>query len=180
MNAAKALRIFLLALGSSLATAAAVDVPQPAKPAAAPAGKAAAAQQNRLARLRFAPEGEAWRGETPFEGASWHKLGPAPGGRADVLMMQGRAGVGDKFPVQSKEGVTLFEVFLAEGGDKQLGVEVRTKAAPQKVEIKRDKSAKVEVDGVKYTLSFPTISVEAQPGEDPSTNKATIMVTQYP
>lgn len=128
------------------------------------------------ARLRFVPDGGAWKGETAFEGASWHNLGP--GLEKDVLWMQARAGLGDKFPVQEKDRVTLFEVALLEGNDDRVVIEVRAKGGAQRIELPRDKPAPVKVAGRKYELRYPTLSVAAAPGENPSTNKATIQVSR--
>jgi len=128
------------------------------------------------ARLRFVPEGGAWKGETTFKGASWHNLGP--GLTKGVLWMQARAGVGDKFPVGEKDDAPLFEVAVLEGSDERIVVEVRSKDGNQRINLPRDKAAPVEVAGAKYQLRFPTVSVEAAPGEQPSTNKATVHVSR--
>src|SRR5687767_2102570 len=52
-------------------------------------------------RLKFVPAGGPWKGETPFQGASWTALSPgwAPG----VLQLHARAGIGDRFPVQEAD-----------------------------------------------------------------------------
>src|SRR5687767_14886420 len=69
-------------------------------------------------RLIFVPGGGPWKGEAPFQGASWSALGP--GLQKGVLMLQARAGIGDKFPVQEKNGETLFDVILENGTDDHL------------------------------------------------------------
>jgi hypothetical protein len=133
-------------------------------------------QQTTSARLRFVPEGGAWKGESEFKGASWTHLGP--GLKADSLFLQARVGVGDKFPVQDKAGATLFEIKLVEGNDDRVAVEVQTKSGNQKVDLPRDRSVEVNVSGTKYELLYPSIRVGASAKETPSTNKATLIVTR--
>jgi hypothetical protein len=124
--------------------------------------------------LRFVPDGGAWKGETPTKGASWTAFGP--GMEKNSLFLQGRAGVGDKFPVQDKSGTALFEIKLVEGDDDRLVVEVQSKSGNKKLELPRDRSAEVTISGTNYELLYPTITVAATPTEKPSTNKATVLV----
>jgi hypothetical protein len=128
-----------------------------------------------LERLRFVPDGGPWKGEAPFEGAAWHNL--RPGLTRGVLQMIARAGVGDTFPVGERDDVIRFNVKLLHGNDDELTVEVRAKEV-QKVVLKRDKAKEVTIAGLKYRLLYPTSSVEAAPGEKPSTNKARIIVSR--
>jgi hypothetical protein len=136
-----------------------------------------AEEESRIsARLRFVPDGGAWKGETPTKGASWTALGP--GLEKNTLFLQARAGIGDKFPIQDKAGHNLFEIKIVEGDDDRLVAEVNSKSGIQKVELSRDRSAEVRISGTKYELLYPTITVAAAPKENPSTNKATVMVTR--
>ena len=126
--------------------------------------------------LRFDPNGGAWAGETPFKGASWTKLGK---GLHKGLWMRAVAGLGDTFPVQEKDGVTLFEVKVIEGNDDRLIVEVRANAESRRVTLPRDKKATVEIAGGTYELVFPTTRVAPRSeNEKPTTNKATIFVSR--
>lgn len=127
-------------------------------------------------RLKFVPEGGAWKGETAFKGASWTNL--APGLTKGTLFLHAKAGIGDKFPVQDKAGVTLFEVRLLEGSDERIVVEVLNGDRAQKVELPRDHIAKVEVGGLTYELRYASVSVDPAKDPNPSSNKATIFVTR--
>jgi hypothetical protein len=128
-----------------------------------------------LERLRFVPEGGPWKGEAGFNGAAWHNL--RPGLTKGVLDMTARAGIGDTFPVAEKDAETLFKVKLVAGNDEEITVEVLARKT-QKLLLKRDKTEEVEVEGLKYRLRYPSTSVEAAPGEKPSTNKARIFVSR--
>jgi hypothetical protein len=145
-----------------------------AKPAAV-AGERKSAQQ--LTREEFNPGGGPARGETGFQGASWSALGR---GFADDIMMQARAGIGDKFPVAEKGKDPLFEVILENGTDDHLVLQIVSHERDQKVRVPRDKPVPITVAGSKYVLSFPTLRVAAAPGEHPSSNKVTIFVTRKP
>jgi hypothetical protein len=126
-------------------------------------------------RLRFVPGGKAWKGETEFKGASWTRLGS--GLRPGELFMQARAGIGDGFPVEDTKGMTLFQIKLLEGDDDRVTVEVKSHSETQKFVLHRDQSSAVSVAGKKYQLLYPSVSVSADPKENPSTNKATLMAT---
>jgi hypothetical protein len=145
--------------------------------AAEPAPPAKVAPKQQLMRLEFNPGGGPWSGETAFQGASWSALGPGPG---RDNFMQASAGLGDRFPVQDKHGVTHFEVIVENGVDDHLVVLITSADVEQRVRLPRDKPAKVTVAGNKYTLLFPTNRVAAAPGERPSTNKARIFITREP
>jgi hypothetical protein len=122
----------------------------------------------------FAPGGGPWKGETPFQGASWSALGP--GLEKGVLMLQARAGIGDKFPVQEKNGVTLFDVILENGTDDHLVLLIGSEEGEQKLKVARDKPSDLTVAGVKYRVMYPSLTVAAAKGEKPTTNKATIFI----
>lgn len=127
-------------------------------------------------RMRFVPGGPPAKGSSDFKGAAVTSLdeGPVKG----ELWCQAHAGVGDKFPVVDKEGVTLFEVLLAAGNDDHVVLEIRSKEGAKKIDLPRDKPASVEVAGIKYRLSYPSVSVAAAANEKPTTNKAMLMVTR--
>jgi hypothetical protein len=150
-------------------------------PAAEPVAPAKAAGEKPLAaaRLEFNPGGGPWKGETPFQGASWTALGPGFGS-GKGLTMQARAGVGDRFPVSHPQGPALFEIVLENGMDDHLVVLITSGEGEQKVRLPRDKKVEATVGGGKFTLLFPTSHVAAEPGTRPTTNKATIFVTQLP
>jgi hypothetical protein len=128
--------------------------------------------------LVFNPGGGAWKGETPFQGASWSALGP--GIEEGVLMLHARAGIGDKFPVQKKEGAVLFEVTLENGTDDHLVLLIHSEDIELKIKVTRNKATDFTVSGIKYQALFPKLTVAAAKGDKPTTNKATIMLTHRP
>ncbi len=160
----------LLALGVHNGLAADKD-----KPSAPPTGSPPVAE-SKTVRLRFVPGGPPAKGAADFKGASQTALGPGP--QKGVLWCQAHAGVGDHYPVMSKEGVTFFEVLLAEGDDDQVVLEIRSKEGAKKIDLPRDKPRSVEVAGIKYDFLYPSVFVAAVPGEKPTTNKAMLMVTR--
>ena len=163
MNTALTLLVPLMAVGVHAGLAADKD-----RPSAPPTEVAV--------RMRFVPGGPPAKGSSDFEGASFTALGEGP--VKGELWCQANAGVGDKFPVIDKEGVTLFEVLLAAGDDDHLVLEIRAKEGTKKIDLHRDKLGSVEVAGIKYGLSYPSVSVAARPNEKPTTNKAMLMVTR--
>jgi hypothetical protein len=169
MKAALVLPSVFLATGMNCVVAAGIDQ-------SAPVAKPAPAQV--AVPLVFNPGGGAWRGETPFPGASWSALGP--GIEKGVLMLQARAGIGDKFPVQKKEGAVLFEVTLENGTDDHLVLLIHSEDVDQKIKVTRNKAADFTVSGMKYQALFPKLRVAAAKGEKPTTNKATILLTHRP
>ncbi len=90
------------------------------------------------------------------------------------------AGIEDTFPVQNKDGTTLGEVFIAGGDDTQLQVEVRSKDGLQKIEVRRDKAASLQMAGNKITLLFPTVSIKRAENKKPTTKKAMLILTRRP
>ena len=128
--------------------------------------------------LVFNPGGGAWKGESPFQGASWSALGP--GVEEGVLMLQARAGIGDKFPVKKQGGPTLFEVTLENGTNDHLVLVIHSEEIDQKIKITRNQSTEFKVSGIKYQALFPNLTVAAAKGEKPTTNKATIFLTHRP
>ena len=79
-------------------------------------------------RQRFVPGEKTEKGR---QGASWSALWKAPMVSEGELFMQGRAGIGDKFPVADKSDKKYFDVVLTAGDDDHLLVEVRTKDSTQ-------------------------------------------------
>ena len=130
-----------------------------------------------LVRMRFVPDGPPAKGSSDFKGASWTAL--VPGSEKGVLWCHAHAGVGDQFPVVSQEGETLFEVLLVEGDDDHVILQIRSKEGAKRIDLPRDKAGSVEVAGIKYALSYPSVSVGAAPNEKPTTNKAMLMVTRH-
>lgn len=106
-------------------------------------------------------------------GASFSRLVPGPPEHGGLLL-HAHAGIGDKFPVRESDGETLFEVLVAAGDDDHLVLEVRSKGANQRCDVKRDMPMEVTVSGVKYLLSFPSVTVD--PRANPTTDQAMIMV----
>jgi hypothetical protein len=153
-----------MALGVHAALAADKDAPSAPPPEVA-------------VRMRFVPGGPPAKGSSDFAGASVTALGPGP--VKGELWCQANAGVGDKFPVIDKEGVTLFEVLLAAGDDDHVVLEIRSKEGAKKIDLPRDKAGSVAVAGIEYRLLYPSVSVAAAPNEMPTTNKAMLMVTRH-
>lgn len=130
-----------------------------------------------LAPLVFVPNGGPWKGETPFQGASCTTLDTDA---KAVFGLMARAGLGDEFPVQDKKGTILFEVRLENGTADHLSLVISSEEGEQKVRVPIDKGAEFSVRGEKYRVDFPTQTVEAGPGERPSTNKAMILIKRKP
>ena len=141
----------------------------------APAGSSAPANSGAV-RVRFVPDLHRKIGEASGNGASWSKLGAGP--EKGVLWLQAHAGIGDKFPVREKDDVTLFDVVVKEGDDDHLVLEIRSKKALQKIDLHRDKRGVVEVDGVKYEILYPSVSVAGGGKDSPTANQAMLMVTR--
>ena len=112
--------------------------------------------------------------------ASWTALSPGPGVKPGGVMLMAHAGLGDTFPVQDKEGRTLGEVFVAEATDELVQLEIRSQEGMRKIELRRDRAAPVQMAGSEYEVIYPTVEVDPKGIEDPSTNKAMIMITRRP
>ena len=112
---------------------------------------------------------------TDGNGAIFSELHQFPTNDSKTLAVQANAGIGDQFPVQEKGQPALFEVFVADGDNDHLMLEIRTKGDPQKIELKRDKSVEVQIDGIKYRFLFPTVSVSSA-AKATTTNQAFIIV----
>jgi hypothetical protein len=173
MKATPGLVILLLVMAAQITVAA--EQAQPAKQAP-DRDSTKPAEGAGSVRLRFVPGGGPWKGEAPFDGASWTMLGPGP--QKGVLWLKARAGIGHRFPVQEKDGVTLFEVRVTAGDDTNLVLEVRSKDGTQTLDLPRDQSKSVQIAGTTYQLRYPSNFVAGNATETPSTDKATIMVTR--
>lgn len=112
-------------------------------------------------------------------GADWSALGNGPGTGGGRTGLMAHAGIGDTFPVQDKDGRTLGEVFIAAGDDTHLQVEIRSKEGLQKIEVRRDKAISFQMAGSKIELLFPTVSVNAAEFNNPTTNKAFLIMTRH-
>jgi hypothetical protein len=107
-------------------------------------------------RQRFVPTMD--RGTSAPNRASFSQLVPAPPEHGGVVL-HARAGVGDKFPVRERADETICEVSVLSGSDEHLVLEIRHKDGDQKCNVGRDKPVEIAVAGVKYLLSFPTVTV---------------------
>ena len=172
MNTLLALLVPLIALSTHTCFAADEDKPGVPAAAAPPSAK----EKLVSVRMRFVPGGPPAKGSSDFEGAAFTDLGPGP--EKGILWCQAHAGVGDQFPVMSKEGLKLFDVRLAKGDDDHVLLEIRSKEGVKKIALARDKRGSVKVAGVEYELLYPSVSVAAAPDEKPTTNKAMLMVTR--
>ena len=170
MNIPLALVVCLIAVRTGFAGA-----PEKGDQTGAPAEASADAKSGDV-RVRFVPDLHRKKGEASGHGASWSKLDPGP--EKGILWLQAHAGIGDKFPVREKDDVTLFDVVVKEGDDDHLVLEIRSKKALQKIDLHRDKREVVEVDGVKYEILYPSVSVAAGGNDRPTTDQAMLMVTR--
>ena len=128
-------------------------------------------------RLEFVPGADPQSSLESSDGAVWSPLRAGPDPQLGGLFLQAWAGIGHEFPVKEEGGPTLFEVAVVEGNDARLVVEVRSEApATQTVELKRDQTVPVEVDGATYELLYPTCDVSSAQNRT-TTNKAMLIVT---
>ena len=168
-----------------------VGGPQAAAAAPATVRERLAVKANGKARQPFA--GSPWSATGPFDesawaankvptksNADWSPLGPGPGAAPGRAMMMAHAGLGDTFPVQDQDGHTLAEVFVAEASDEVLQLEVRSKEGTQNFALRRDQTVTVPMAGKPYMFEYPTVSVNAQTNQDPTTTQAMILIVQHP
>jgi len=92
--------------------------------------------------------------------------------------VRAHAGIGDTFPVQEKDGRRLFDVVIPEGNDDQLLVEVRSQAGTQRIDLPRDKTVTVEIEGSRYDWYYPSTYVN--PDGKATTDKAFLIITRLP
>jgi len=133
-------------------------------------------KKEKSVRLRFVP-GSAPR--TPFEsssGASCSALAPFGKPDTDVLTVLARAGIGDKFPVAMEDGDTLFEVRMKDGNDDRVSLEIITKEGTKDIEVRRDKPVPIEVGGISYKITYPSVYVASSESK-PTTVKPTLFVS---
>ena len=123
--------------------------------------------------LVFLPGGGPWKGEAPFQGASWTALKEDP---ASPFAMTARAGVGDRFPATDASGFTHFEVLLENGTADHLALRIISEEGEQKIRVPVDKSAEFKVRNTSWVAAFPTRQVMADAGTRPSTDKAMILI----
>lgn len=166
------LLLFLLSLSIHPGLAADNEKPEPDAPSASPA----ASVKLESVRVRFVPGSLPMKGEASYEGASWTALVPGP--QRGVLWLQAHAGIGDKFPVQSQAGETLFEVLLVKGNDDHVVLEVRSKEDSQSIDLVRDRVKSLKVGEIEYEFDYPSIYIGAAKNEKPTTPKAMLMVTR--
>jgi len=127
----------------------------------------------------FVPGSKPMKGESDSGGASVTELRPGPAKDSKSLFMQAWAGVGDSFPVHEKS-TQLFDVTVKEGDDSHLVLEIKTKDATQKIEVKRDKRVEATVNGRTFSFLFPTLWVAADMGEKPMSPQAMIILNCDP
>ena len=131
---------------------------------------------NSMRRVRFVPGSPPTSPLEASGSAVWTALRPFPEPDSDSLVLNAWAGVGDKFPVGTKGGATLFEVLLKDGDDERVSLEILSDHGSQTIEVQRDKPAQVEVAGVKYEFTYPTVGVGSTE-EKTTTNKAMLIVS---
>ncbi|MHC4478749.1 MAG: hypothetical protein ACYTEL_24205 [Planctomycetota bacterium] len=115
--------------------------------------------------------------EVSDRGANWTALVPAPD-RPGAFWVRAHVGIGDTFPVQEKDGRRLFDVVIAEGNDDQLLVEVRCQAGMQRIDLPRDKTVTVEIEGNRYEWYYPSTYVN--PDGRTTTDKAFLIIMRLP
>lgn len=125
-------------------------------------------------RVRFVPGSVPTSPLESGSGAVWSSLHPGPGGK---LILQAWAGIGDKFPVQDKDDLLHFEVELKDGDDDHLSLDILSQQVVQKIDVQRDKPAQVQVAGIEYELTYPSVSVSSKENKF-TTNKAMLLVTR--
>jgi hypothetical protein len=141
----------------------------------ASAGAESTDKKPKAVRQRFVP---GTQDPSKGNGANWSELHQINADKPGVLMLMAHAGVGDSFPVQEPGQPKAFEVAVISGDDDHLVLEVQGGEKPQRVDLRRDATARVEVKGERYALSYPSVTVNAQDGA--STDKALIIVNRFP
>jgi hypothetical protein len=110
--------------------------------------------------------------------ASWTALHPFPADAPGVLMLMAHGGIGDVFPVQEEGQPKVFDVRVVAGDDDHLVLEVRSEEGSQRLDLRRDGTVSVMVAGHRYSLAYPSVTVG--PDSKPTTDKAMILVHQFP
>ncbi len=128
-------------------------------------------------RLRFVPGSAPSSPLESSDGAVWSSFSPPPIPDATYLMLNGRAAVGDKFPVGHRNEPALFEIRLVDGNDDHVALELLFEGGPKSIDVKRDSPEEVSIGGVVYRINYPSIEVSSSEGKS-TTNKAMIVVTK--
>lgn len=97
----------------------------------------------------------------------------------NLYRMMGHAAIGEDFPVRLAEAPDdyLFHVKLVDGDNEGLQLRVYKDDSSQRIEVKRDETTEVEVDGKTYSFWFPRSYVASDAGYS-NTPKATITITR--
>ncbi len=127
-------------------------------------------------RVRFVPDAAVANSLNPTTGAHWTQLRPFPNPDSETLQLFGWAGIGQKFPVGTEAGVTLFEVLLKDGNDDRLSLEIVSDHGSEPIKLRRDKTIKVEVNRVEYELKYPTVEM-ASTAKQETTTQAMVLVS---
>jgi len=130
-------------------------------------------------RQRFVPPPDAGASESSRNGASFSALVPLKDGTG-VSRLMAHAGIGDSFPIKDEEGRCFFEVKVVGGDDDHLLILINSIEAPQRIDLKRDKSAWFQIGKNKYDLAYPSVSVSAGKNETPTTSQAMLLVHHHP
>jgi len=93
-------------------------------------------------------------------------------------MLMAHAGIGDSFPVAEEGQPRIFEIAVVAGDDDHLKLEIRAAAGTQQLDLKRDGTVSVQIAGHKFTVSYPSITVNPHGGQ--TTDKAMILVNRFP
>lgn len=128
-------------------------------------------------RLRFVPGSAPSSPMESSSGAVWSSFSPPPIPGAAYVMLNGRAALGDKFPVGHRNEPALFEIRLVDGDDSHLALELLFDGGTKLIDVKRDSPEEVMVGGVAYRINYPSIEVSSAEGKS-TTNKAMIVVTK--
>ena len=129
----------------------------------------------RPVRQRFVPKpGSAKDGN----GADFSALHQMKMDKPGVLMLMAHAGVGDSFPVAEEHQAKVFDVKVVAGDDDMLTLEIQSAAGFESHNLKRDGSVSVQIAGHKFTISYPSVTVN--PDSKPTTDKAMILVNRFP
>jgi hypothetical protein len=126
-------------------------------------------------RQRFVP---ASGDSSSLRGANWTALHRFPDDESGVLTVMAHAGVGDTFPIHEEGKPKVFDVTVIAGDDDHLVLEVHSEEASQRLDVSRDGTGWVEVNGYKYSVAYPSVTVS--PDSKPTTDKAMILVHRFP
>ena len=136
---------------------------------------ASSPQKQHTVRQRFVPSHDTRAPHSSQAGASWTALVPLNDGTG-VSRLMAHAGIGDRFPVKDKEGRCYFEVKITGGDDDRLAVLVSSVEGSRRLELRRDESVRLKIGGSNFDLAYPSVSVSAAKGDNPTTSKAMLFV----